>query len=212
MAVHRLPVHDRAQDVRTILISYDESGYRFLVQKRSEHVSIGRSELSFPGGGNDRSESYWEACKRDLQEESGLLSDNLRFLGYFEHVKERVSSMFVEFVAECKDIPGPEGKIEREVDVRFGQNGHKWMSFDDIRTDSNEKGHYIRIAMRTLYKWSKENDRALDRVLQDKIDEFTKEYKADCIRTSSDQLLARELHPPRMATGSRADRADSWRR
>src|ERR1035437_2165510 len=57
-----------------------------------------------PGGRVDPSEKVADCAKRELTEETGLVSDNLEYIGVIRDAHESYS--FVHFAFLCKDFQG----------------------------------------------------------------------------------------------------------
>lgn len=66
-----------------LVLLYDDNGKDCLIlTKRSETVAHHKGQICFPGGVHDRAdESLWHTAIRETEEETGISSKTIRFLG-----------------------------------------------------------------------------------------------------------------------------------
>jgi len=79
-------------------------GWCALLTKRSHQVSAHKGEISFPGGVIEEGESALGAALREVEEEVGIKSENLRLLGELDEILTMTGFRIRPFVA-CLDWP-----------------------------------------------------------------------------------------------------------
>lgn len=114
------------------------SGTELLLTRRSPHLAAHKGQISFPGGGREEGETFWQAALREAREEIGLGGDAGTFLGRLPTVIIPVSGFFVvPFVVHFGSRP-PLGEVSAEVDVVF------FATLDTLRqvrvTESYQRG------------------------------------------------------------------------
>lgn len=106
-----------------------------LLQKEYRYV-IDAFDWEIPGGGIDAAESPLDAAKRELQEETGIVAENLEFLGTFYPLNSFNTEQVSLFHLHLSEIPAMSDHSESSE--AFGER--KFFSFNEVLAmiDSNE--------------------------------------------------------------------------
>ncbi len=93
-----------------------------LFEKRGKHLSNNPGDMSFPGGRTDNNDnSLIETAYREANEELGLLSTNLEFLGYLDEFIS-ASGIVVRVVVAWSELNCPEmnsSKMSKYLQKKF---------------------------------------------------------------------------------------------
>ena len=99
------PITDPGRILSAVLVPlyYKEGQYHILLIKRTEKVTKHRGEISFPGGGCEKSDkTRLDTALRESAEEIGLMADDVEVLGELDDVvsvkTNYIISPFVGFI------------------------------------------------------------------------------------------------------------------
>lgn len=115
----------------------------------------GRNYWNFPKGKLEASERSWQAAMREVNEETGLKSSELRFVENFKTYerfsfggsKDRVFKIVILYLAETK---------QPNITVSFEHEGYGWFTFSEGKKILEKYPENVRI-LTTAYDFLKKN-------------------------------------------------------
>lgn len=81
----------------------------------------GKSRWKLPGGSVKRRESHFEAARREVEEETGLVPQILGLTGRYSRTDGSAVVVFAARVADSAEPDGPRNEIEEQRWVRHGK-------------------------------------------------------------------------------------------
>ncbi len=95
---------------------YEEAGeVRVVLTRRAEHLRSHRGEISFPGGGQDKGETWAATALREAREEVGLDPSSVELIGELDHLSTVMSRSFI--VPLVGVLPGPPRLVPNPAEV-----------------------------------------------------------------------------------------------
>jgi 8-oxo-dGTP pyrophosphatase MutT (NUDIX family) len=113
-----LPLPRRAS-VMIPLIPVD-GGWQLLFSKRSPELSVHAGQISFPGGGVAKGESYVDAALREMEEEVGVSRSLVEVIGRLDDLVTRsgfIVAPFVGIVATRPEYVIQESEVEALFEI-----------------------------------------------------------------------------------------------
>lgn len=98
---------------------------KILLQQEYNHP-VGKLLWQFPGGLKEKSESYEDAAKRELIEETGYQTNNLQYLGQYYNNRRRTSEISKVYCATELE------KIDHQTELEEESLKHVWFSIKEI--------------------------------------------------------------------------------
>jgi 8-oxo-dGTP pyrophosphatase MutT (NUDIX family) len=96
---------------------YRNGSVQIVLELRANHLRRSPGEVGFPGGRIEPGESPWEAALRELEEELGVVGDQVELLGRLPEQQRRREELIVPFVCRfAEDVElKPDGIEVAEV-------------------------------------------------------------------------------------------------
>lgn len=106
-----------------VMVALDDLG-RVALARQYRHA-VGKELLEFPAGGLEPGEDPWEAARRELKEETGLVAEEWAFLGSFFSSPGFLHEELHAFLARSLSLTDQELDEDEEIEVT-------WVSLDDL--------------------------------------------------------------------------------
>lgn len=109
-----------------IIFRKTPEGFKFLL------LYHGRNYWNFPKGKLEAEERSWQAALREVREETGLKSTELKFISnfkayerfFFRRGKERIFKIVILYLAETR---------QPNITVSFEHEGYAWFTFSEAK-------------------------------------------------------------------------------
>jgi 8-oxo-dGTP diphosphatase len=81
----------------------------------------GKARWQLPGGSLKRRESHFDAARREVEEETGLVPHIVGLTGRYSRTDGSAVVVFAAYVAESAELSGPRNEIREQRWVRHGK-------------------------------------------------------------------------------------------
>lgn len=122
MAKHELEL----VELTNMCMIYDKETEKVLVQVRDKNDWDG---ISFPGGHVEKGESFNQSVIREVEEETGLLIENLIPCGYKDWYDFKKKKRYIVFMYKTTTYSGT-------LIPRSHEGENRWMTIDNIRNSN----------------------------------------------------------------------------
>ena len=137
-----------------------EDELHILYELRSHHMSTQPGEISFPGGGVEKSESFEEAAIRETMEELNISRDKIEMIGQTDYFVSYANISIYSFLAKLNGVDVEKLRPNKaEVDhvftvpLSFFLENEPDVYYLDVKTQLNDGFPYNLIPNGRDYKW-----------------------------------------------------------
>lgn len=132
-----------------IIFRKTREGYKFLL------LYHGRNYWNFPKGKLEAEERSWQTALREVREETGLKSTELKFISnfkayerfFFPRGKEKIFKIVILYLAETR---------QPNITVSYEHEGYGWFTFNEAKKILAKYPENVRI-LTTAYDFLKKN-------------------------------------------------------
>ncbi|MEK7450701.1 MAG: NUDIX hydrolase [Patescibacteria group bacterium] len=103
-------------------------GKRVLIGKRKK-VKLGKNTWGFPGGHLEHKESFEDAARREVFEETGIKIRNIKFASATNDLYRKEDKHYITIYMTCDYLSG---KVENKEKEKCA--GWKWILWEDLPT------------------------------------------------------------------------------